>query len=171
MLINSVEEFGRFVTDWARPKGLLVAEAIPKQIMKLTTEVREFIMACQANDRAEIVDGLGDCFVVTAILCEQVNVRFSGIYANALTFRRNREPSEGRLSGEELLRGIGAFSEGMLKDDYRLCLQGLTVICIALQQYCAAKDVSPIFAMSESWQIISQRTGKTIDGVFVKDQP
>jgi NTP pyrophosphatase (non-canonical NTP hydrolase) len=60
------------VLEWAEPKGLLNPEFAPKQFMKLVEEVGELSNAILKDNKAGIIDGLGDCVVVLIILAEQL---------------------------------------------------------------------------------------------------
>jgi NTP pyrophosphatase (non-canonical NTP hydrolase) len=60
------------ILEWAEPKGLLNPEFAPKQFMKLVEEVGELSNAMLKDNKAGIIDSLGDISVVLIILAEQL---------------------------------------------------------------------------------------------------
>ena len=57
----------RDIEAWARSKGLHEGDPV-RQCAKLFEEGGELTRACIRNDKPEIIDGIGDCFVVLTIV-------------------------------------------------------------------------------------------------------
>jgi phosphoribosyl-ATP pyrophosphohydrolase len=60
------------ILEWADNKNLLKYENRFKQYSKLQEESNELYVAMLDDNKAEIIDGLGDCVIVLTILAEQL---------------------------------------------------------------------------------------------------
>jgi NTP pyrophosphatase (non-canonical NTP hydrolase) len=60
------------ILAWADNKNLLKYENRFKQYSKLQEESNELYVAMLDDNKAEIIDGLGDCVIVLTILAEQL---------------------------------------------------------------------------------------------------
>ena len=60
------------ILEWADNKNLLKYENRFKQYSKLQEESNELFVAMLDDNKAEMIDGLGDCFIVLTILAEQL---------------------------------------------------------------------------------------------------
>lgn len=67
----SIEKIESEVFQWAADRGLMFPEYAYKQALKLFEEGGEVARAVLNDDQAAIVDGIGDCLVVLAILARQ----------------------------------------------------------------------------------------------------
>jgi len=90
------------VEQWAKDKGILSSLNASKQMLKVNEEVGELTGALLKNDKAGIIDGIGDSFVTLIILAAQL-------------------------------------------------------------------DLDPVDCLQAAWDEIKNRTGKTKNGVFIKD--
>lgn len=147
----TLQELQPLILEWANEKDLLKSENAPKQRLKLLEEVGETAGAILKNKTDEIKDGIGDIFVVLVILAEQLDVvlnfengtknnnELDYIMANIISFA---------FSGEyyELTEGIDWLNDLSLKLNLDL------TECANL-----------------AWNEIKDRTGKNVDGTFIKD--
>lgn len=62
------------IRDWAEARNLINGSTPQKQMKKLDEEVNELRDALAANDRKEIIDGIGDCIVVLTIMAAQLDM-------------------------------------------------------------------------------------------------
>jgi len=60
------------ILKWGSDKNLLHYENRFKQYSKLQEESNELYVAMLDDNKAEIIDGLGDCVIVLTILAEQL---------------------------------------------------------------------------------------------------
>lgn len=60
------------ILEWADNKNLLKYENRFKQYSKLQEESNELYVAMLDDNKAEIIDALGDCVIVLTILAEQL---------------------------------------------------------------------------------------------------
>ena len=72
-----MNDFDKLITNvigWADDKGILVKDNAPKQMLKVLEEVGETAGALLKDNKAEIVDGIGDSFVTLIILSMQLGL-------------------------------------------------------------------------------------------------
>ena len=81
---EELKEYQNLILGWARDKNITGAECIPMQKLKLIEEVGEIANAIVKNKKEEIIDGIGDAFVVLTILAEQYGEEFEAVdvYSN-----------------------------------------------------------------------------------------
>ena len=67
-----MRELKEKILEWGSNKNLLHYENRFKQYSKLQEESNELFVAMLDDNKAEIIDGLGDCVIVLTILAEQL---------------------------------------------------------------------------------------------------
>ena len=65
--MTNYTELRELVEQWAEDKGILKNGTTEKQALKTLEETNELIEAIKLNDRAEIIDALGDILVTIII--------------------------------------------------------------------------------------------------------
>jgi NTP pyrophosphatase (non-canonical NTP hydrolase) len=86
-----MDEMVANVTAWAQERGLLDRENVPKQMLKIMEEVGETASAILKNDRAKIIDGIGDSFVTLIVLSKQLGLEPSHCLEVAWNEIKNRK--------------------------------------------------------------------------------
>ena len=66
------DELNALVKAWAESKELLAKENAPKQMLKVMEEVGETAGAIAKQNKAGMIDGIGDSFVTLIILSYQL---------------------------------------------------------------------------------------------------
>lgn len=61
------------IEQWARDRDLLTADPT-KQMLKLVEEVGEIAEGIAKGNRNDVIDGIGDAYVVLTILSRQIDV-------------------------------------------------------------------------------------------------
>lgn len=147
------------VLEWSNIKGFLKFEHRDSQILKSIEEHGESAKAVLKKDILEVKDGIGDIMVTL------INVgTLSGF--DPLDLKLPSVPGEGaalKITTEAgCLRDCMKFLVTLKQDDYKRAVKSL-------------KDLAFIYnttleeCLSDVLDIITKRTGKTVDGVFVKD--
>lgn len=62
------------VQEWAKDKGIVNIDNVPKQMMKVMEELGETCQAILKNKPEETEDGIGDVFVTLIILSTQLGL-------------------------------------------------------------------------------------------------
>lgn len=151
--MKELKELQPLILEWAKEKDLLKADNAPKQRLKLIEECGELASAILKNDINEQKDAIGDIFVVLVILSEQTNTEINFYYEK---------------SGYIVEDNISYYSYELIKtafldNDLEYFISYLTDICIKLNlnlEGCA----------NIAWNEIKDRTGKTINGTFLKNE-
>ena len=145
------------VVAWATNKNITKPENAAKQFLKLVEEYGELHTGLLTEDRAATGDAIGDCLVVSIILAEQLGYKLE-----------LNHPIEADVDFSILQAVLGKIAEGIAKQ---------TDCSGDLQEFVdSIKSVAIVFGfnaeeeLSKVLEIITKRTGKTVDGVFIRDK-
>lgn len=142
-----LQELHPLILSWAFDKGLLKKENAPKQRLKLLEEIGETAKAILQNNQDDIKDGVGDIFVVLVILYSQLLIEVD----------LSKKPYKKQ---EELLN-----SERLMTLIYYHDCEGFN----QLHYLCLELNLDLIECANLAWNEIKDRTGKTINGTFIKN--
>lgn len=145
---ETLQELQKKIIQWAKDKDLLKSENAPKQRLKLLEEVGETAAAILKNNHEGVKDGIGDIFVVLVILSEQTEQKII----------MDLDP----LNDDSELDTFVLFKEILHGDRLYFSLGYLNDICTKL-------DLDLTECANLAWNEIKDRTGQTIDGVFIKN--
>ncbi|HEM5177945.1 TPA: MazG-like family protein [Streptococcus suis] len=157
------------VKDWSSAKGLDKSDA-RKQMLKLFEEFGELNAGIAKNNTTLIKDSIGDVMVVLTILCQQLNLDAREIFltADSLTIHH---PKTLEIEVLSLITGalIGKLSTAILNRTHEI-KSNLIIREIVLKLHFVSKyyDFTKEQCFETAWNEIKDRTGKMVDGVFVK---
>ena len=142
----TLKEYQDLILGWARDKNITGEECIPMQKLKLIEEVGEIANAIVKNKKEEQADGIGDAFVVLTILAEQSEEEFEtvDVYSN--------------FEDTELADLLAMIIYSEYNVDFGVFLE-----------LCNRLDLNIVDCVSQAWNEIKDRKGKTENGVFLKD--
>ena len=86
-----LEEFDNKIEEWAKQRGLLSVENVPKQIMKTNEEFGELNSAILRKQKLNTIDGLGDTLVCLFILAKQLGFTVEECVTHAYDEIKDRE--------------------------------------------------------------------------------
>lgn len=169
----------KLVTEWARDKGLVGTsnQAVCAQFIKGVEEGGEIFDAILNRDKDELIDAIGDRLVVATIEClnagldpvdyiKRVRVDgFEGGYSSFYDAVKSRDAlimvcmygaAQGRLA-----RAVAKQQpiDKPLTELIVILNKLATLLCV---------DIGECYRIAYS--VIRNRTGSTVDGVFVKDE-
>ncbi len=78
------------IQDWAIDRGLDTADP-NKQMLKLMEEVGELAQGMAKDNRKQVIDSIGDIYVVLTILSMQLNLRVDGCVRKAYDEIKDRQ--------------------------------------------------------------------------------
>lgn len=148
--MKNLQTLQKLIINWAKDKNLLSVKNAPKQRLKLFEEAGELASAYLKNKEQELKDSIGDVFVVLVILAEQLDTSIaldSHGYGNTYL----------NLDGN--IQGIFKYVE-----DLNVDAAVYTLGCI-----CKDLDLDFVECANFAWNEIKDRTGKTLNGSFIKD--
>ncbi len=157
------------VQKWSSAKGLDKSDA-RKQMLKLFEEFGELNAGIAKNNTTLIKDSIGDVMIVLTILCQQLNLDAREIFltADSLTIHH---PKTLEIEVLSLITGglIGKLSTAILNRTHGI-KSNLIIREIVLKLHFISKyyDFTKEQCFETAWNEIKDRTGKMVDGVFVK---
>lgn len=152
----TLEELHPLIIEWAAAKDLLKEINAPSQRLKLIEECGELSSAILKSNVELQKDAIGDIFVVLVILYKQIN-RFTDFMFPSTEGFENIHFFEIIFDLTHRYLDTDSFY-----DDDELGFNVLNVLCLKLNldlEECA----------NLAWNQIKNRTGKTINGSFIKD--
>lgn len=149
--MSKIETLAQCVIGWADSKGILTKESAPRQFLKIIEESGETCQAILKNDKAKIIDGIGDMAVTIIIYSEQIDTRID-YHALFYNFRKR--------SHNEIISSILSYViEGHPKYAFATLHELAETFGLSLDE-----------CLEAAWNEIKDRTGKTVNGIFVKDE-
>lgn len=151
-----MQDLNNKVLQWAEDKGIMNSSTPLNQLTKTFEEVTELVTALVQKNDAEIKDSIGDTNITLIILNQlallmksdealsksRIFMTINWIVEIFQSICRNKDVSLDIIRAQEML-------ERVAKEN------GLTLEECTLSAY----------------EVISKRTGKMVDGVFVKNEP
>ena len=144
------------VHEWAQSRGLYDTDDPSVQFGKAVGELGELIIALANEDIEGIKDSIGDVRVCLINFCKIVDIEFG-------LFQRDR-----LLSSDATRRLLSAFSwlSGETQMDQKSVI---AVINAVLDDIAHHYGLTLEECDDHAWDQIKDRTGKTINGEFIKD--
>ncbi len=137
---KTVEELQVLILEWAKEKGI---DNPARQYLKTLEEIGETAKAILMNDRDEILDGIGDIGVTLIILYD--------LQRTYIATDETRPFCEGL---DLVVDSLSHMSPWILRD---------------LNDVAYTHDTTLQECLNIAWEVISKRTGKTVNGTFIKD--
>lgn len=163
------------VKNWAIDKDINYIENTPKQLLKTVEEFGEAVDAYLNNDKDACIDGIGDTFVTLIILNSQLG-NDSTIFDNTDavgSFSLKSSSDYHSAVSKAMLRiivYIGQLSSHIVKGRTEAASNLINYILLSVTTICDMMGLSTKECLQTAYDVISKRTGKTINGVFVKSE-
>ena len=159
MRLRDMEELINKVVQWSKDRNLNTADP-NKQRLKLWEEFGELNASIARNDREGAIDAIGDMLVVMIIYKQQL-----GYGSNELFYpRKDNLDFMGRLEDIDLIDciGHGIYNSGS-------CIEGLGMVVEHLTMLAYRLNTNLKECLAAAYDVIKDRKGKMINGVFVKE--
>lgn len=165
-----VREWENRIYKWAKDRGLLETATCESQFMYLLTEYGELNAAVLKMNMDKIIDGIGDCAVVLAMLaiCSDNTAgesQYELVSEIEIPPVEEKMPSN-RMEVIHLGQSIFLYSNAVIEVDH----QWLRSAYICLKRIARAFGLNLSDCMEAAWKEIAGRTGKSVNGVFIKDE-
>lgn len=165
------------VRDWAEARNLIAGATPQAQFTKLIEEISEFTRGIDEDNADEIYDGLGDSIVVMTVLAAQHGLGLEECIAVLDEFMDDANARGGLLcktqSVDNLLHSlfneVGSLATGISKKNLTLVKTGLGGAYRIVEAIAARFDATAEDVFAASYNVIKDRKGRMIDGVFVKE--
>lgn len=166
-----MEQLRESIIKWADDKGILSKATPASQATKILEECLELVVADYNNNREEIEDACGDIYVTLVIEAHMLGLDLDEVLSITPTVEAIAD-----LLGFYTPRAILATATnifGALTEEYtgqNTVDRFIKIVYRKLVFYCAYNNISLKVAVQGAYNIISKRTGRMENGVFVKDK-
>ena len=114
---------------------------------------------------AELMDGIGDTIVTMILLCDMLGTTIQACDIRPAVNREDSILAQHKEAQKEVVTLIWWVSEGFLGD----AQEYIARILSHLRIICEMAGVEMDECLAAAYEVISRRTGKMEDGIFVKD--
>lgn len=162
----SMVELQKVVEEWAKERDLHNND-YKKQAFYLLSEYGELVDGVLKNDREKIMDSIGDILVVEIIYAMQRGMNIDWDISKNV----GKEENVFRLLNV-LVSDIKRITDIVTYADwtYEAIKQTLDYIPLDLQYIAKLYDTTIEECLQYAYEEIKDRKGKTVDGVFVKEE-
>jgi NTP pyrophosphatase (non-canonical NTP hydrolase) len=168
------------IIGWANDRNLVQGSTVERQYVKLVEEHGEFAAGAARGKLEVMADALGDKMVIVAIMGAQANVRIlhslckltdtDGFSYEACKDTISNVMKDDSIGAEATFRE-NSYNIGILA--LELASPHLADILAAVFGDCIAAAVElgldPNRVLEDVWNIIKDRKGRMVDGVFIKE--
>jgi hypothetical protein len=170
--MKTIQELVPLIQEWAKERGIFDKSTPFDQLLKTHEEVGELIKACYDNDKPAIQDAIGDTMICLINYCHFIEldvikkikqaVELSLPELDIITRVIEVYKSLGRLISINMWEKDGELSE----------TNGIRVFSIVyyLNNIARLENTSLEECLNIAYNEIKNRTGKMINGKFVKDE-
>jgi hypothetical protein len=172
MAFNTLESL---IVRWAFDKGIMDKSNPLRQFSKTMSELNEVhdAMIAKTQDPEEDKDAIGDTTVTLVI-----QAAMHGLTAEHCYYIMLDQNPTGKLEildkGEtfnRMLHEVEDLHEAILNEDVMGIEMHIGNMIHLLKSYCRFFDFEYTAAVEHAYNIISKRTGRMVNGMFVKDRP
>jgi hypothetical protein len=159
--MKTLQELEPMIIEWAGNKNILRKEIAPKQRLKLLEECGELAGAIAKNKIDDQKDAVGDIFVVLTILAYQTSSEFDIEY----TSKEELESYEFSSFDSDICDILNSA----IFDVKHVELYNLSLALYSLAGIAKELKLDLTECVNLAWNEIKDRTGRTENGVFIKD--
>jgi hypothetical protein len=159
----------KMVLDWARERGILDKSDPLSQLLKTVEELGELARAINKNDVPEQIDAIGDVYVTLILLNELMGGGDFPTVDEVATCN----PKWCLAMLTHRVGQLSAVVAGDVVRDHELVLRyavAVQLTHINLMKVAHSLGHNLQMCLDHAYGVISQRTGRMENGVFVKDQ-
>ena len=168
---KTIQELVPLIQEWAKERGIFDKSTPFDQLLKTHEEVGELIKACYDNDKPAIQDAIGDTMICLINYCKFIELDVINGIKQAVELSSELEiillvmgvySSLGKLISINMWEKDGELSE----------TSGIRVFSIVyyLNNIARLENTTLEECLNIAYNEIKNRTGKMINGKFVKDE-
>lgn len=159
-----MENLKELIIEWANQKGIIAQSNPQCQLLKTHEEIGELLKALQDDDLEEIKDAIGDIAVTLIIYAEMNHIHHDRLELTQTT-KRDMEIQNLTLN----ILNEFAYLYAYPNVSKRIKGNHINDIFKYLHAVAGKHDLTLRKCLKSAYNIIKDRTGKMIDGTFVKD--
>ena len=169
---KTIQELVPLIQEWAKERGIFDESTAFNQLIKTHEEVGELIKACYDNDKPAIQDAVGDVIITLINYCYMIDgdaASFFGKYKKTVW----DEHAKGIYTSITLNETLSGLMRSACV--YKTKISHTTSLCISLIFDCLY-TLADLYnttleeCLNIAYNEIKNRTGKMINGKFVKDE-
>lgn len=172
---KTIQELVPLIQEWAKERKIYEELTPFDELLKTHEEVGELIKACYDNDKPAIQDAIGDVLVTLINYCYMVEEDIESIFLRTLAMKLETEKTLVHLAMQ-----IGIMLPEMFKYEYnkndkneKIYLSPyfcLLIIFKELNDIALLENSTLEECLNLAYNEIKNRTGKMINGKFVKNE-
>jgi hypothetical protein len=145
------------IVGWANDRCLLEERYLHGQFLKLAEELGETAAADVRGELNEVMDGVGDVYVVSAIMAAQIGQSITLL----------KEQNEDLLDGP--VAHLGRIASCLARGRKDLLPSRLGQYINSVEREAIEMGIELLPCVEMVWEIIKDRKGRMVDGVFIKE--
>ena len=166
----TIQELVPLIHQWAKERGIFEKSTPFDQLLKIHDEVGELIKACYDNDRPAIQDAIGDVMVTLINYCYFKDMDFIFHYEEVYPMEApdNITQTTFAISANNILSELFEVEY----EQKKLHLYSYKIEHILYKLHCIALSEGTTLeaCINIAYNEIKNRTGRIINGKFVKDE-
>ena len=168
--MKTIQELVPLIQEWAKERKIYEELTPFDELLKTHEEVGELIKACYDNDKSAIQDAIGDTMVCLINYCYFKNMDFIFHYEKIYPMEapNNITQTTFAISANNILSEL--FEAEYEQDELYLYSYLIEHILNGLQCIALSEDTTLEACLNLAYNEIKNRTGKMINGKFVKDE-
>lgn len=166
--MKTIQELVPLIHQWAKERKIYEELTPFDELLKTHEEVGELIKACYDNDKPAIQDAIGDVMVTLINYCYMVEEDSEHVINEGLTMKPDKIAVKVRLAIH-----VGMVLSEMLRFEYkrkRPPLYCSPCFIRGLNSIARLESTTLEECLNIAYNEIKNRTGKMINGKFVKDE-
>ncbi|WP_281773444.1 MazG-like family protein [Haemophilus parahaemolyticus] len=164
-------QFIKQIEKLAKERNLIKDSSPQEQMLKLMEKFGELCGGVAENKPDVIKDSIGDCFVVTVILCKQLNLKAELYNSVVISEFKEGKYNDSSVTEQllEAVRNLGGIAIP-INQGWSITKEWIELFCINLMLISLFEGLSFKDCVQHAYDQIKDRKGKMIDGVFVKEE-
>jgi len=173
--MNTIDKLVPMIEDWGIAKNLHGLENTVPQSVKTIEECSELCTAIVTHNEEETIDAIGDILITVIIQSIRRGFDFVNVYNEAggisdvnvdlideQPFQLVTHANKCMFYAVSLSNNCVLDNEGMIKDS-------ISRIIVSLMTISHLTSLSMHVCLQSAWDVIKDRKGKTVNGMFIKD--
>ena len=160
----NLDDLEPLVIKWGDKKGIFKNGTPYKQLLKTGEEIIELLHAIEDNNSAEIEDAIGDIVVTLIIYAEMKKITCKRDFKNH-SFKADDSAAHRLLADYAMLLQAEKFGQSL-----KPIIHTHEMMMVKLHYIANKYDLNIWECLKTAYNVIKNRTGKMINGVFIRDK-
>lgn len=174
--MKTIQELVPLIQEWAKERGIFNKSTPFNQLLKTHEEVGELIKACYDNDKPAIQDAIGDVLVTLINYCYFIKID-AWIQINDVLNIGDETKEDKVILSLYTLRELSSLMNSTFitmgrtyEEQSKTIFLNFSYIIYYLNNIAILENTTLEECLNIAYNEIKERTGKMINGKFVKDE-